>query len=175
MAKQKVVVTGGAGYIGSHTVVALHEAGFSPVIFDNFSNSKSEVLDGIARIIGEKPQLFEVDCRSKAELTHAIEAVVSSASDPSGTYFLSDQVDLSTADLVSHLRRSLNRKTCRLPLSPLVLRSIGTLAGKQAAVRRLCGSLQIDSTEFQKAFGWTSPFSPVQGIAATVAAHREVR
>ena len=77
MAKQKVVVTGGAGYIGSHTVVALHEAGFSPVIFDNFSNSKPEVLDGIARIIGEKPQLFEVNCRSQAELTHAIEACAS--------------------------------------------------------------------------------------------------
>jgi UDP-glucose 4-epimerase len=77
MAKQKVVVTGGAGYIGSHTVVALHEAGFSPVIFDNFSNSKPEVLDGIARIIGEKPQIFEVDCRSKAELAHAIEACAS--------------------------------------------------------------------------------------------------
>ena len=77
MAKQKVVVTGGAGYIGSHTVVALHEAGFSPVIFDNFSNSKPEVLDGIARIIGEKPQIFEVDCRSKAELAQAIEACAS--------------------------------------------------------------------------------------------------
>ena len=77
MANQKVVVTGGAGYIGSHTVVALHEAGFSPIIFDNFSNSKPEVLDGIARIIGEKPQLFEVDCRSKAELAHAIETCAS--------------------------------------------------------------------------------------------------
>ncbi len=108
-------------------------------------------------------------------LTHAIEAVVSSESDPSGTYFLSDQMDLSTADLVDHLRSSLNRQTFRLPLSSAMLRSIGALAGKQATVRRLCGSLQVDSTAFQKAFGWTPPFSPVQGIAATVAEHRKRR
>ena len=73
MEKQVVVVTGGAGYIGSHTVVALHLAGYTPVIIDNFSNSKPDVLKGIAEIIGEKPQLFELDCRSKSDMQQALE------------------------------------------------------------------------------------------------------
>jgi UDP-glucose 4-epimerase len=73
MEKQVVIVTGGAGYIGSHTVVALHLAGYTPVIIDNFSNSKPDVLKGIAEIIGEKPQLFELDCRSKSDMQQALE------------------------------------------------------------------------------------------------------
>lgn len=74
MEKRIVVVTGGAGYIGSHTVVALHEAGYTPVIIDNFSNSKPEVLDGIAEIIGVKPQLFALDCLSKSDLKKALQS-----------------------------------------------------------------------------------------------------
>lgn len=69
MAKRFVIVTGGAGYIGSHTAVTLHEAGFTPVIIDNFSNSKPEVLEGIAKIIGEIPEFHEVDCRSQSVMT----------------------------------------------------------------------------------------------------------
>ena len=50
--KKKILVTGGAGFIGSHTVVALHEAGYEPVILDNFCNSKFSVLDKISEICG---------------------------------------------------------------------------------------------------------------------------
>ena len=49
---QKVLLTGGAGYIGSHTAVALAAAGYEPVILDNFSNSQPEVLDRLAHIMG---------------------------------------------------------------------------------------------------------------------------
>lgn len=49
---QKVLLTGGAGYIGSHTAVALAEAGYEPVILDNFSNSQPEVLGRLAHIMG---------------------------------------------------------------------------------------------------------------------------
>jgi len=42
----KILLTGGAGYIGSHTAVALHEAGLEPVLLDDFSNSHPAVLDG---------------------------------------------------------------------------------------------------------------------------------
>ncbi len=57
-----ILVTGGAGFIGSHTVVALAEAGFRPVIIDDFSNSQSSALDGLAKILGEKPVCYTEDC-----------------------------------------------------------------------------------------------------------------
>lgn len=64
---QNILVTGGLGYIGSHTVVALHEAGFNPVILDNNSNSSPEFLERIAKIIGQTPTHYNFDvCDKKA-------------------------------------------------------------------------------------------------------------
>ena len=57
-----ILVTGGAGFIGSHTVVALVEAGFRPVIIDDFSNSQPSALDGLAQILGEKPTCYAQNC-----------------------------------------------------------------------------------------------------------------
>lgn len=57
----RILLTGGAGYIGSHTYVALHEAGFEPVILDNFSNSHPGVLQRLERITGRKPLLEQGD------------------------------------------------------------------------------------------------------------------
>ena len=58
---QKILVTGGTGYIGSHTVVELINAGFEVVIVDNLSNSQIEVLDGIKEITGIKPEFHNID------------------------------------------------------------------------------------------------------------------
>lgn len=58
----KIIVTGGAGYIGSHTTVALQKAGFSVVILDNLSNSDISSIDGIAEISGVRPEFINVDC-----------------------------------------------------------------------------------------------------------------
>jgi UDP-glucose 4-epimerase len=58
----KIVVTGGTGYIGSHTVVELQKAGFEVVIIDNLSNSNVEVLSGIESITGIRPQFENLDC-----------------------------------------------------------------------------------------------------------------
>lgn len=60
--KTKILVTGGTGYIGSHTVVELQQAGFDVVIIDNLSNSNREVLDGIESITGIRPEFVEGDC-----------------------------------------------------------------------------------------------------------------
>lgn len=62
---KKILVTGGLGFIGSHTVVELHNAGFEPIIIDNLSNSSINVLDGIERIIGKKPVFERLDLRDK--------------------------------------------------------------------------------------------------------------
>lgn len=60
--KTKILVTGGTGYIGSHTAVELINAGYDVVIIDNLSNSNREVLDGIEAITGVRPAFVEGDC-----------------------------------------------------------------------------------------------------------------
>ena len=69
----KVLVTGGAGFIGSHTAVALADAGHTPVIIDDFSNSSRESLDGIEKIIGSKPLFYEGDFGDKDFLLSVLE------------------------------------------------------------------------------------------------------
>ena len=58
----RILVTGGTGYIGSHTVVELQNAGYPVVIIDDLSNSNRDVLDGIERISGIRPEFVEADC-----------------------------------------------------------------------------------------------------------------
>ena len=60
--KKTILVTGGTGFIGSHTTVELQQAGYDVVIIDNLSNSKAEVLDGIEKITGIRPAFEQVDC-----------------------------------------------------------------------------------------------------------------
>lgn len=60
--KGKILVTGGTGYIGSHTTVELQAAGYEVVIIDNLSNSNVDVLDGIEKISGIRPHFVKGDC-----------------------------------------------------------------------------------------------------------------
>ncbi len=69
--KQTILVTGGTGFIGSHTTVELQQAGYEVVIADNLSNSKAEVIDGIEKITGIRPAFEQVDLRDK-DATEAI-------------------------------------------------------------------------------------------------------
>ena len=66
----KILVIGGTGFIGSHTVVELHNAGYTPVIIDNLSNSNIQILDQIAKITGVRPEFHEFDLCDEAK-THA--------------------------------------------------------------------------------------------------------
>ena len=63
--KETVLVTGGTGFIGSHTTVELQQAGYKVVIVDNLSNSRAEVVDGIEKISGIRPAFEKVDCLDK--------------------------------------------------------------------------------------------------------------
>ena len=65
----KILVTGGAGYIGSHTCVELLNAGYDIVVIDNFSNSKKEVIDKIKTITNKDFNFYEGDCQDKEILT----------------------------------------------------------------------------------------------------------
>lgn len=65
----KILVTGGAGFIGSHTVVSLVEAGFEPVIVDDFSNSERSVLDGLRTILGREVTCYTANCNDGAAMS----------------------------------------------------------------------------------------------------------
>ncbi|MBS1494407.1 MAG: UDP-glucose 4-epimerase GalE [Bacteroidetes bacterium] len=69
----KILVTGGAGYIGSHTVVELMNAGFDVVIIDNFSNSDASALGGIEQITGKAPAFYNIDLCDKEDLNYCLE------------------------------------------------------------------------------------------------------
>ncbi len=70
----KILVTGGAGFIGSHTVVALSEVGFTPVILDNFSNSEQKVIEGIERILNKNIKFYDEDCNIEATVCKILKA-----------------------------------------------------------------------------------------------------
>ncbi len=71
--KKKILVTGGLGFIGSHTVVALQEKGFEVIVIDNLSNSSIDVLDGITKITGKTPEFFNLDLKNKENVTDFFE------------------------------------------------------------------------------------------------------
>ena len=81
MSNSSILVTGGAGFIGSHTYVALAAAGYAPLILDNFSNSDRRVLDRLQQITGEAPRIVQGDVGDGAFLErvlgeHPIAAVI---------------------------------------------------------------------------------------------------
>ena len=77
----KILVTGGLGFIGSHTVVELQNEGFDVVIIDDLSNTTLSVLDSITEITGKKPEFHKLDVRKKEDLktlfdTHKIDGII---------------------------------------------------------------------------------------------------
>lgn len=76
-----ILVTGGAGYIGSHTLIALHQAGIEPIVIDNLCNSRKESLERVEAITGKKIKFYEADVRDRTALDtifteNKIEAVI---------------------------------------------------------------------------------------------------
>lgn len=77
----KILLTGGAGFIGSHTIVELDNAGYDVVVVDNFVNSKEEALERVAQIIGKQVPYYKVDIRDRKSLEsvfteHQFDAVI---------------------------------------------------------------------------------------------------
>lgn len=74
--KGKILVTGGAGYIGSHTAVELQNTGYEVIIIDDLSNSTADSIDGIERITGKKPIFEKLDCNDLEGLKRLFEKYV---------------------------------------------------------------------------------------------------
>ena len=66
--RRKILVTGGAGYIGSHTIVELYLAGYMPIIVDNLCNSSKRNLDGINKILNAKILWYNIDCTNYTKM-----------------------------------------------------------------------------------------------------------
>lgn len=66
--KKYIIVTGGAGYIGSHTVVALRENGFYPIIVDDFRNANRDVIERLEKLLNEELMYFSVSCQEESRL-----------------------------------------------------------------------------------------------------------
>ena len=69
----RILVTGGTGYIGSHTTVELMQQGYNVTIVDNLSNSSVDVLDGIEAIVGRRPEFANIDCNNYVDLDNVFE------------------------------------------------------------------------------------------------------
>ena len=65
---KRILVTGGLGYIGSHSVVELQQSGYDVVIVDNLSNSRRDVIDNIEAVTSVRPAFEEVDCTDMAAM-----------------------------------------------------------------------------------------------------------
>lgn len=70
---KNILVTGGAGYIGSHTVVELLKAGFTPIIVDNYANSNASVIQNLEDLCGQVIQNYKLDCRDEKALNQVFE------------------------------------------------------------------------------------------------------
>ena len=70
----KILLTGGAGYIGSHTIIELDKAGYSVVVVDNLYNSNPKALERVGEIIGKQIPFYKADIRDAEALTKVFEA-----------------------------------------------------------------------------------------------------
>lgn len=109
------MVTGGAGFIGSHTVISLVAAGFEPIIVDNFSNSEHKILNGLQQIIGQTITCHEADCNDAGAMEQ-----IFSAEQPTGIihFAASKAVGESVERPLLYYRNNLNSLMVLLELMP---------------------------------------------------------
>lgn len=134
--KEKILVTGGTGYIGSHTTVELLQAGYEVEIIDNLYNSKIEVLDQIAELTGTKPKFYNVDLRDAEALAEIFEngkydAVIHFA----GLKAVGESVEKPLEYYENNIGSTLNLLECmeEFGVKKLIFSSSATVYGDQPA------------------------------------------
>ncbi len=136
MAKVKILITGGTGYIGSHTAVELIQAGYEVEILDNLANSKESVLDKIAEITGVKPRFYKVDMTDLTALEKVLkkgdfQAVIHFA----GLKAVAESVEQPLRYYAVNLESTINLLRCmpKYGVSKLIFSSSATVYGDQKA------------------------------------------
>ena len=128
----KILVTGGAGFIGSHTVVALLENGFQPIIIDDYRNSEPFIIDNLCKLTGEKISHYSFDFGNTKELTKVFEK-----ENPSGIiHFAADKsVNESVSNPLKYFQNNLSNLIALLnvvekfPIDAFVFSSSCTIYG----------------------------------------------
>lgn len=107
---------------------------------------------------------------ARANLTHAITTCLGHPSAANGTFLARDGDDLSTPDMVRHLRRGLDRPARLMPISPALLMAAGSLCGCGALMSRLVDSLTVDDRLLREKLGWVPLVRTDQALVATAKA-----
>ncbi len=110
--------------------------------------------------------------RSLVYLGNLVSLILCCLRNPSAynqVFLAADGVDLSTPQLIREIAQAMRRSPRLLSIPPGLLIFAGSVLGKRAALERLCGSLQVDPRKAQHVLGWRAPYTPQQGLAATVA------
>lgn len=109
--------------------------------------------------------------RSLVALDNLVDLIITCLEHPAAanqTFLVSDNEDLSTTQLLRRLSQPLGRPARLLPVPPAILIGMAALLGKQAAVRRLCGSLQVDISKTRALLNWTPSISVDEGLSRAV-------
>jgi len=100
-------------------------------------------------------------------LVSALMAALTSELAAGGTFLVSDGEDVSVTNLLQGIGAALDRPVKLVPVPVTVLKVIGILSGKSAAIKRLAGSLQVDQSDLHDQLGWSPPFSMKEGLEQT--------
>ncbi len=144
----RIVVTGGAGFIGSHCCVALLQAGAQVTVLDNFCNSKPEALDHIAAITGIRPALAQLDLCDAAAVS---------------SFFASEQVDA----VIHFAGLKAVGESCKIPLTYYHNNLTGTLHLLRAMAENGCKTIVFSSSATVYGMHNTAPFTEDMPTSAT--------
>ena len=109
--------------------------------------------------------------RSLVALDNLVDLIVTCIEHPSAanqTFLVADGEDVSTAELLQRMARAMNRKARLLPVPVWMLEQAAVLLGKRDVARRLCGSLQLDTTHTRQRLGWVPPIDLDEGLRRAV-------
>ena len=157
---------------GMEVVVVRPPLVYGPGVKANFLSLLRAVDSGLPL-----PLLSIFNLRSlvyAGNLVHALGACLVHPAAANRTFFVSDDHDVSTPQLIREIASALGKKPMLFPFPPALLRGAGLLTGRKEQVARLTGSLQVDISSIKTMLDWQPPFSLQQGLAQTVSWYRSL-